>query len=151
MRLLVQRVSEARVRIDGKIHGEIQKGLLVFLGIHKSDSTSDIPWFINKLLNLRIFSDEQGKMNRSVKEINGQVLIVSQFTLYGNCLNGRRPDFIEAAPPPIAIPIYNQFVEEVKNELGDVQTGDFGAYMQVELINDGPVTFLIEKPSTSTL
>lgn len=95
MRLLIQRVSEARVRIDGKIHGEIQKGLLVFLGIHKNDSIGDIPWFINKLLNLRIFSDEQGKMNLSVKEINGQVLIVSQFTLYGNCLNGRRPDFIE--------------------------------------------------------
>jgi D-tyrosyl-tRNA(Tyr) deacylase len=143
MRLVVQRVSEAKVTIDGQIAGAIQQGLLVLLGIHKEDKAEDIPWFINKLINLRIFSDEQGKLNLSIKDIKGQILLVSQFTLYGNCLNGRRPDFIQAAPPAIALPLYHQFIKELSQEV-DVQTGRFGAAMQVALVNEGPVTLIIE-------
>lgn len=145
MRIVVQRVLEASVVVDGKVCGSIGKGLLAFLGVHKDDQPEDTLWMVNKLVSLRIFEDEQEKMNLSVKDVQGQILVISQFTLYGNCNSGRRPDFLQAAPPPVAIPIYEKFVSEVKKELGDVQTGQFGAYMKVSSVNDGPVTITIEK------
>lgn len=144
MRLLVQRVQEARVFIQKEPYSEIGPGLFVLLGIHKEDDSSQIKWLVNKLVHLRIFSDEEGKMNRSVKDIKGEILLVSQFTLYGNCLKGRRPDFIQAAPPSIAKPLYQQFIAQLSQEIGKIQTGVFGAEMQIALINDGPVTLLIE-------
>lgn len=144
MRLVIQRVSSASVEVDGEIVGEIQSGLLVLLGVHKNDTAAQIPWMVNKMLNLRIFEDEAGKMNKSVKDIGGNVLVVSQFTLYGNCANGRRPDFLESAPGPIAEPIYNQFVAEVSKELAGVQKGIFGAMMKIALVNEGPVTMIID-------
>lgn len=144
MRMLIQRVKTASVRVDDEVVGKIDKGLLVFLGIHKDDQVSQISWMINKLLNLRIFADELGKMNKSVQEIGGEVLVVSQFTLYGNCSGGRRPDFLQSAPPSISEPIYNQFIKEIRLNLGKVEAGIFGALMEVELVNDGPVTFFVE-------
>lgn len=149
MRLLIQRVQEARVLIQKQLYSEIGSGLLVLLGIHKEDDASQIKWLINKLVHLRIFGDKEGKMNLSVKDIGGQILVVSQFTLYGNCLNGRRPDFIHAAPPSIALPLYQQFIDQLSQEVPQVQTGVFGAEMQIALINDGPVTFLIESDKKS--
>lgn len=145
MRLVIQRVSEANVQVNGEIIGKIGRGLLVFLGIHQNDDPKQTEWLISKMLNLRIFEDDQGKMNRSLLEVKGEVLVISQFTLYGNCNNGRRPDFFEAAPPALAESIYNKFVTEVRKELGSVQTGQFGAAMQVSLVNDGPVTMIIER------
>jgi D-tyrosyl-tRNA(Tyr) deacylase len=144
MRLLIQRVQEARLFIQKQLYSEIGPGLLVLLGIHKEDDANQINWLVNKLVHLRIFSDKEGKMNRSIKEIGGQILIVSQFTLYANCLNGRRPDFIQAAPPAIAEPLYQQFVKQLSQEINNIRTGIFGAEMQIALINDGPVTLLIE-------
>ncbi len=144
MRLVIQRVIEAHVKVEGQIIGQIGSGLLVLLGIHRNDEPKQISWMISKLLNLRIFEDDLGKMNRSLLDIKGEVLVISQFTLYGNCNNGRRPDFLEAAAPDIAKPIYDMFIEEVRKELGSVQTGEFGACMQVALINDGPVTMIID-------
>lgn len=145
MRVLIQRVKEARVTVEKEVCGSIGKGLLIFLGIHREDKAESTLWLVNKLLGLRLFADSEGKMNLSLKEIEGEALVVSQFTLYGNCLNGRRPDFIQAAPPETAQPIYEKFIEELRREIGRVQTGMFGAYMEVALINDGPVTFLIER------
>lgn len=144
MRLIIQRVTEAAVHVDNKPFSSIGRGLLVFLGIHHDDQSAQIKWLINKLVNLRIFSDAQGKMNLSVKDINGEILVVSQFTLYGNCLSGRRPDFLQAAPPAVAVHLYDQFVSELKKEISAVQMGAFGADMQVFLSNDGPVTFFID-------
>ena len=144
MRLVVQRVSQASVTIENTIAGKIDRGLLVLLGIHQSDKPEMTKRYVNKLVNLRIFEDEAGKMNRSVKDINGEILVVSQFTLYGNCSKGRRPSFIEAAGPDAAIPIYEKFVGEVKGEMGGVQTGEFGASMDVSLVNQGPVTIILE-------
>lgn len=144
MKLLVQRVSEASVKVDGKIVGQIGKGALVFLGVHKSDQPENTLWLAQKLIGLRFFSDSEGKMNLSLKDIQGEVLIVSQFTLYANCTEGRRPDFLETAPAAIAKPIYEKFIAEVGKEL-KVQTGVFGAYMEVSLANDGPVTLILEK------
>jgi D-tyrosyl-tRNA(Tyr) deacylase len=144
MRLLIQRVQKAQVLIQKELYSEIGSGLLVFLGIHKEDLPDQIAWLVNKLVHLRIFEDEEGKMNRSIKEIKGQILVVSQFTLYGNCLSGRRPDFIQAASPIIAQPLYEQFIQQLNQEIEEIQTGVFGAEMQISLINDGPVTFLLE-------
>lgn len=144
MLLVIQRVQQAQVSINNEIYSEIGSGLLVLLGIHQKDQASVIPWLVQKLIHLRIFSDEQGKMNLSAKELNKEILVVSQFTLYGNCLNGRRPDFLQAAPPIISQPIYNQFVDILKQEIEVVKTGVFGANMQIGLINDGPVTLLID-------
>lgn len=149
MRLVIQRVTKAQVSIQERICGSINQGLLLFLGIHQDDQPQSISWLINKVVNLRIFGDENGKMNMSIKDVQGEVLIVSQFTLYGNCLNGRRPDFIQAAPPAIAIPLYEQFVEQMRKELPRVETGEFGADMQISLINDGPVTFVLDSPKLS--
>ena len=145
MKIVVQRVKQASVEADGKPSGKIGKGLLILLGIHKEDVSESTAWLVNKVLNLRIFEDESSKMNLSVKDVKGEVLVVSQFTLYANCAGGRRPDFLESAPPDKAIPLYEKFVSEIKGELGTVQTGIFGASMQVSLVNDGPVTIIIEK------
>lgn len=145
MRLLIQRVKEASVEVDGKRVGAINRGLLTFLGLHKEDSKEQIPWLVNKLATLRIFEDDAGKMNKSVKDIDGEILVVSQFTLYGNCMNGRRPDFIASMGGEEAKSLYDSFVEEVKRTMGSVESGIFGAYMQVHLINDGPATFMLEK------
>jgi D-tyrosyl-tRNA(Tyr) deacylase len=144
MRLLVQRVTEARVAIDNQVAGQIGKGLMVLAGFHRDDSELDIPWFVSKLVNLRIFGDGEGKMNLSVKEIQGSILVVSQFTLYANIQGGRRPDFFQSAPPSQAIPLYERFLELLRREC-PVETGRFGAMMQISLVNDGPVTILIEK------
>jgi D-aminoacyl-tRNA deacylase len=143
MRLVIQRVKEASVRVDNKIVGKISQGALVLLGIHKNDLPEKTTWFVQKLIHLRFFSDHDGKMNLSLLDIKGEVLIVSQFTLYGNCKEGRWPDFFDAAPGALAEPIYEKFVGEVKQHL-PVQTGVFGAAMEVSLINDGPVTLLVE-------
>jgi D-tyrosyl-tRNA(Tyr) deacylase len=145
MRIVIQRVSEASVEVDGKIVGKIGQGALVFFAVHKKDEPSQTLWLAQKLLHLRMFPDKEDKLNLSLMDIHGQVLVVSQFTLYGSCLEGRRPDFTEAAPPAIAEPIYEQFVADVKRNLPGAQTGVFGASMKVRLINDGPVTFIIDK------
>lgn len=145
MRALIQRVKNASVQVEGNTVGKIDQGLLVFLGIHREDDPSDTTWLVNKILNVRCFSDEEGKMNLSVLDQGLEVLVVSQFTLYGNCLKGRRPDFFDAAKGPEAEAIYNKCVQEVQQKLGSVQTGSFGALMDVSLVNDGPVTLLIEK------
>ena len=144
MRALVQRVSKASVRIEGNIVGEIGRGLLVLLGVTHDDTTDRAHWLADKIAGLRIFSDADGKMNLDVTEAGGGILIVSQFTLYGDCRKGRRPSFIDAAPPTIAIPLYEAFVHAVKAQGVPVATGQFGADMQVELINDGPVTLVID-------
>lgn len=143
MKIVAQRVKEAKVVVEGKLTGSIGRGLLLLLGIHREDDASQIPKLVNKLVNLRIFQDQQDKMNLSVKDIGGEILVVSQFTLYANCSGGRRPDFIDAAPPSIAMPLYEAFTAAIEKEMGKVQTGVFGAYMEVSLINDGPVTILL--------
>ena len=145
MRLLIQRVSEAKVDVEGKTIGAIGKGALVLFGVHQNDTPEQISWLANKLIHLRMFSDADDKMNLSLCDIKGSALIVSQFTLYANCAEGRRPSFIEAARPDIARALYEAFVLEVKKTL-PVETGSFGAKMQVHLVNDGPVTFLVDAP-----
>ena len=147
MRIVVQRVSEAQVVVAGEVVGKIGKGALVFLAVHKDDDPEKIPWLAQKLVHLRMFHDAQNKMNLSLLDLKAEALIVSQFTLYANCLGGRRPDFFDSAMPDIARPIYDKFVEEVRKLLGHVETGEFGAYMQVSLVNDGPVTFIIDAKS----
>lgn len=144
MRAIIQRVSESRVRIDGTIVGEIGPGLLVLLGVAKPDSAEQARWLADKIVSLRVFNDADGKMDRDVAEIGGAILVVSQFTLYGDCSKGRRPSFIDAAGPEIAIPLYEAFINAVKAHGIPTQTGRFGAMMQVELINDGPVTLILE-------
>jgi D-aminoacyl-tRNA deacylase len=145
MRALVQRVASARVTVDGSPTGEIGRGLLVLLGITHSDDRPTADWMADKLLGLRIFSDEEGRMNRSVEEVEGGILVVSQFTLYGDARKGRRPSFVDAARPEHAIPLYEHFVESLRRGRCPVETGRFGAMMQVELVNDGPVTLLLER------
>ncbi len=145
MRLLIQRVKEASVSVNSNAIGKINKGLLVFFGAHKEDTHTSIPWLAKKLVNLRIFPDDDGKMNLSIKDIDGDILIVSQFTLYGQCDKGHRPDFFETAQPKFAEELYNAFIEEVRKDIHNVATGQFAAYMEVSLINDGPATFLIER------
>jgi D-tyrosyl-tRNA(Tyr) deacylase len=144
MRIVVQRVKKASVTVDGEVCGTIQKGVLVFLGVTHQDTPEQTSWLVNKLVNLRLFPDAQGKMNLGLKEVEGQILVVSQFTLYADCSEGRRPDFANAANGASAEIIYNKFVNEVKVTMGAVQTGKFGASMEVSLVNDGPVTFIIE-------
>ena len=146
MRIVIQRVKEAQVTVEGKIVGQIKKGALVLLGVHKNDLPSHTLWMAQKLVDLRFFSDEQGKMNRSLRDVDGEVLIVSQFTLYGNCNEGRRPGFDAAAPGTIAKMLYEKFIEEVKGQVKSVETGIFGADMEVSLVNEGPVTFVIDYP-----
>ncbi len=146
MRALIQRVKSAKVEVESHIVGSIQQGLLVFLGITHSDSETQVKWLADKLLNLRIFTDELGKMNLSVQDIDGELLIVSQFTLYASCLKGRRPDFIQAASPEKANQLYMQFNQTISERYKPIQTGIFGAKMDVSLLNDGPVTLMIETP-----
>ena len=144
MRIVVQRVKKARVKIKNEIIGEIGKGLLVLLGVKNGDTEKDVKFLAQKILNLRIFSDDQDKMNLSLLDIKGEILIVSQFTLYGDCKKGRRPSFLEAAPPEIAKALYEKFINEIKKSGLKTETGKFGALMEVELINDGPVTLILE-------
>lgn len=145
MRIVLQRVKSAAVRVSGETVGCIGQGILLFLGIHSNDTADQVRFLASKCLDLRLFEDDQGKMNRSVKEIGGHVLVVSQFTLYGDCRKGRRPSFSDAAPPEQAKPLYEQFVNEVRLQIPGAAAGVFGAVMEVELLNDGPVTFLLEK------
>jgi D-tyrosyl-tRNA(Tyr) deacylase len=145
MRAVIQRVSESSVVINGQIKSKINNGLLILLGVEESDSTEDIEWLSGKICRLRIFDDENGVMNLSVKEINGEILLVSQFTLHASTKKGNRPSYIRAAKPEIAIPLYEKFVKQIENDLGKpVKTGEFGAMMQVNLINEGPVTIIID-------
>lgn len=147
MRAVIQRVKSAHVTVDHHTIGKIQAGLLVLLGIQHKDNHVQCKWLAEKIVNLRIFPDDQDKMNLSVKDLQLGILVISQFTLYGNCLSGRRPDFIQAAPPEIALPLYNDFIKKIEHALGHpVETGSFGAKMQVHLINDGPVTFILDSP-----
>lgn len=144
MRVVIQRVKNASVEIDNKVNGKINTGFLVLLGISSTDTKQDVDYLVKKVVNLRVFSDENDKMNLALKDINGELLIISQFTLYGNCREGNRPSFIEAAKPDVAIPLYEYFVEECRKQISVVETGVFGADMKVSLLNDGPVTIIIE-------
>jgi D-aminoacyl-tRNA deacylase len=142
---VVQRVSAASVTIENRIKSTIASGLLVLLGIEDADNQEDIYWLASKVVNLRIFNDEQGVMNVSVKELNGEILVVSQFTLHASIKKGNRPSYIKAAKPQVAIPLYESFVKVVQSNLSkEVQTGEFGADMKVSLVNDGPVTIIID-------
>ncbi len=145
MRIVVQRVSEASVRIDEKIVGSISQGLMVLVGVETTDVQSDADYLVQKLLNLRIFSDEEGKMNLSIQDVGGELLIVSQFTLHASTKKGNRPSYIRAARPEQAIPLYTYFIEQAQKELkSKIQTGEFGADMKVSLVNDGPVTIILD-------
>lgn len=144
MRAVVQRVSEARVRVDSEVVGKIQAGLLVFLGVGREDTEKDVDFLAEKISNLRIFADEAQKMNLSLLDARGAMLVVSQFTLHGDCRKGRRPAFIAAAPPEQAEPLYERFVAQVEKFGVRVASGRFGAMMEVELVNDGPVTLLLD-------
>lgn len=136
--------KHASVTINGTVNGKINNGFLVLLGIQSTDSKQDVDYLVKKVTNLRIFSDENDKMNLSLKDVNGKLLIVSQFTLYANCKEGNRPSFVEAAKPDVAIPLYEYFVSECKKIIPVVETGIFGADMKVELLNDGPVTIIMD-------
>ena len=144
MRVVVQRVKNASVTINGTVNGKINNGFLVLLGIQSTDSEQDVDYLVKKVTNLRIFSDENDKMNLSLKDVNGELLIVSQFTLYANCKEGNRPSFVEAAKPDVAIPLYEYFVSECGKIIPVVETGIFGADMKVDLLNDGPVTIIMD-------
>lgn len=145
MLVVIQRVSEAGVSINGKTVGAIRKGLLILLGIETADEQADADWLIRKLLALRIFDDSDGVMNLSVRDVNGELLVISQFTLHASTKKGNRPSYIKAARPETAIPLYNYFLQRCENELArQVSSGEFGADMQVSLVNDGPVTIIID-------
>ena len=145
MKAVIQRVSKASVTIEGLKVASISKGLLVLLGIVNEDTSEDIQWLSNKILNLRIFGDEQDVMNLSLKDVDGDLIIVSQFTLHANTKKGNRPSYIKAAKPDVAIPLYESFIKQMELDLGkNVQSGTFGADMKVELLNDGPVTIIID-------
>jgi D-tyrosyl-tRNA(Tyr) deacylase len=145
MRTVIQRVTDASVTINGNEKRTIQKGLLVLLGIEDADTDEDIRWLSQKICNLRIFDDEQGVMNLSVKDINGEILLVSQFTLHASTKKGNRPSYIKASKPDTAIPMYKKMIVQLQNDLGKtIATGEFGADMKVQLLNDGPVTITID-------
>lgn len=144
MRALIQRVKHASVTINSQITGKINNGLLIFLGVGEDDTERQVQYLVEKCTGLRIFTDEQDKMNLSVKDIKGDILIVSQFTLYGDCKKGKRPSFVRAARPETAIPLYESFIAHCKNTGLNIQTGEFGADMQIELVNDGPVTIWLD-------
>ena len=148
MRAVIQRVTRASVTVDGEIVGEIEHGLVVLLGIARDDTKDDADYLVPKIIALRIFDDAEGKMNVSLKDIDGGLLIVSQFTLYGDVRRGLRPSWSDAAAPEIAEPLYDYFVERSRNALGRVETGSFRKMMQVELVNDGPVTILLDSRKT---
>ena len=145
MRAVIQLVKESRVIVDQEIVGEIGQGLLVLLGVEESDTEEDMKWLCRKIVGLRIFVDDEGKMNRSVQDVDGDILVVSQFTLFASTKKGNRPSFIRSAPQELAQPMYEKFVAELKSLTGKpIETGTFGAMMHVELINDGPVTIIID-------
>ena len=145
MRAVIQRVTKASVTIEGKINGQIENGLLVLIGIEDTDTGEDIEWLSGKIVNLRIFNDEKGVMNISVKDSAGSILLISQFTLHASTKKGNRPSYIKASKPDIAIPIYQKMIGQLSIDLGkEIQTGIFGADMKVELLNDGPVTIVID-------
>ncbi|UCS93549.1 D-tyrosyl-tRNA(Tyr) deacylase [Echinicola marina] len=142
---VIQRVSESSVKIDGEIKGKIGQGLMVLLGIEEADNAEDITWLSKKIVNLRIFGDENGVMNKSLFDVDGELLLISQFTLHASTKKGNRPSYIKAAKPDIAIPLYESFIQQVENDLGKtIETGEFGADMKVALVNDGPVTICID-------
>ena len=146
MRVVLQRVSGARVRVDGRTVGEIGRGHLLLVGVREQDQEDALVWMAEKVIGLRVFPDDEGKMNRGLDEVGGDVLVVSQFTLYGDTSKGRRPSFIDAAHPDRAIPLYNRFVQILRERAsGRVETGEFGAMMEVDLVNDGPVTLILER------
>ncbi len=146
MRVVLQRVSQARVMVEGRAVGEIGLGHLLLVGFTGGDSTDEAEWMADKVVGLRVFNDADGKMNRDLEDVGGSLLVVSQFTLYGDTRKGRRPSFVHAAPPEIAIPLYERFVEILEARLpGRVATGEFGAMMDVSLVNDGPVTLVLER------
>jgi D-tyrosyl-tRNA(Tyr) deacylase len=145
MRVVIQRVSSATVTVDGAITGEIQQGLLVLLGIEDADTTEDIQWLSSRIVNLRIFNDDDGVMNISVKDVHGDILLVSQFTLHASTKKGNRPSYIRASKPDFAIPLYEKMILQLEQDLGTtIQRGIFGADMKVALLNDGPVTIIID-------
>ena len=144
MRAVVQKVSSSKVTVDEEVIGQINHGLLVLLGVTHDDTSKDVDYMVDKVTNLRIFEDEDEKMNLSLKDVGGEILAVSQFTLYGDARRGRRPSFSDAARPEVANPLYEEFVENIKKQGINVGTGKFGAHMMVDLTNDGPVTILLE-------
>jgi D-aminoacyl-tRNA deacylase len=148
MRIVLQRVSQANVTVNNEIIGNIEKGILILLGISTTDTEKEVKFMVEKALNLRIFDDEQGKMNLSLLDISGELLVVSQFTLYGDARKGRRPSYIDAASPENANKLYELFVNEARKQIKRVETGKFQAMMNVELINDGPVTILLDSDKT---
>ena len=146
MMALVQRVSEARVSVAGEIVGEIGRGMLVLLGVHRSDTPAEVEWVARKCAALRIYPDEEGKMNRSLLDVDGETLVISQFTLYGDARKGNRPSFVASAPPEMAEPLYEAFLEALEREVGRrPERGVFGAMMDVQLVNQGPVTLVVER------
>ena len=145
MKAVLQRVARASVSVEGRVIGQIGRGLLVLVGFTASDGAAQIGWMAEKIAGLRIFPDDEGKMNRDVKEAGGGVLVVSQFTLYGDARKGRRPSFVDAARPEVAIPLYESFKSALGTHGLDLQCGEFGAMMDVELVNEGPVTILLER------
>lgn len=145
MKAVIQRVSEASVTIDGKVKSAIENGLLILLGCANEDTTEDITWLCRKTVNMRIFNDEKDVMNKSILDINGEILVISQFTLMASTKKGNRPSYIKAAKPDVAVPLYENFVKELEKQLGKpVGTGEFGADMKVKLLNDGPVTIIFD-------
>lgn len=144
MRVVIQRVSEASVKVDNQIVGEIGKGLMLLIGVDESDENSDADWLVKKILDVRVFSDDEGKMNHSVKDINGEILCISQFTLISDYKKGNRPSYIKAARPDKAIPLFEYFKDEIKKSGLKTESGIFGADMKVSLINDGPVTLVFD-------
>lgn len=145
MRVVLQRVSRAKVTVEGRVTGQIGRGLLLLVGITAADGEAELAWMADKVVGLRIFPDDEGKMNRSLEEADGALLVVSQFTLYGDARKGKRPSFVDAARPEVAIPLYERFVELLRATGRPVETGEFGAMMDVELVNDGPVTLILER------
>ena len=146
MKVVLQRVARARVTVDDRVVGEVERGHLLLVGFRAGDGEAQIDWMADKVLGLRVFPDAEGKMNLGLDEAGGDLLVVSQFTLYGDTRKGRRPSFVDAAPPELAIPLYERFVEVLRARApGRVETGEFGAMMQVELVNDGPVTLVLER------
>ncbi len=145
MRVVLQRVTSASATVDGRTIGAIEEGLALLVGFAREDSEDDLRWMVDKIVGLRIFADEDGKMNRSVADEGKSLLVVSQFTLYGDARKGRRPSFVDAAPPSVAIPLYERFIELLRSTGLRIATGEFGAAMRIELVNDGPLTLILER------
>lgn len=151
MRAVIQRVKHSSVTVDGKIIGEIGQGLMILLGVTHTDGEKEMNWLVNKIKDLRIFEDAEGKMNLGLEDIKGELLVISQFTLYGNCIKGRRPGFTDAARPDLAEPLYEKFIEKCRSFGIKTECGEFGADMKVELLNDGPVTLIIDTADVKNL